>query len=376
MLSGGTDGLYRRALAAPHTEYVRVDVLDASGNLLPLPRGSEASTGGLKFLPGSGVTASLNSQVSRTMTLMVDESLYPETINGILAPYGNRLAAYRGIQFADGSRYSWQVFTGRIQQAVLAPTGTVVVPASDRTWEVAEAGFVVPQNSQAGNTVTGEFQRLVSDALPDAVFGVSDTFAQTVPQLSWESDRAGAIEEMATTVGAFWYALADSSFVIRKYPWTVAGTPVVTLSDGEGGVLVASPSRSREDVWNDVTAIGERADGTLPVLARVSDNNPASPTYVLGPFGRRHKTIRLQTPQTQGSVFTAASDYLRRSVALSETWQWEQPPDASLELGDIASLNAFGRTGIIQVVASFAMPLDVGARMTVQAHAQVIGGLQ
>lgn len=376
MLTGGLDTLYRDALAAPHTEYVLVEVLDSAGNVLPVPNGSEGLDGGIKFLSGSSVSATLSSRVTRTLSLEVDQSLYPEAPTDLLAPYGNRLRAYRGIQFADGNRYSWQVFTGRIQDAILAPDGTVVVSASDRALEVAEAGFVVPENSQVGHTVNAEFIRLVSDALNDAVFGASDTFYPTVPQLSWEDDRAGAIDEMATAVGAFWYALADGSFVLRRYAWTVPGAPLLTLSDGVGGVLVASPSRDRTDVWNSITVTGERADGSLPVVAFAEDNNPDSPTYVNGPFGRRHRTINLQTPQTQGTAQTAANEWLKRSVGLFETYRWTQPPDAALELGDIVSLNAFGRSGIIQVVSGFTLPLEPGAMMTVQAHAQILGALE
>lgn len=376
MLTGGLDGLYRRAWATPHREYVKVEVLDGAGNVLPLPRGSiDPDTGGLLFLDGA-VTASLSSRVTRTMTITVDESLYPETIAGLLAPYGNRLRAYRGIEFATGDRYAWQVFTGRIQQPIMSPDGTVVVPAADRALEVAEFGFLVPENSQVGNTLNAEFIRLVSDAITDAVFGTSDTFFETMPELTWSTDRAGALDEIATTGGAFWYALADGSFVLRKYAWTIAGAPLLTLSDGVGGVLVASPSRDRDDVYNSITVTGERADGSAPVFAFAQDANPDSPTYVSGPFGRRHKTINLQTPQTQGTAQTAANAWLRRSIGLNETWRWTQPPDAALELGDIVSLNAFGRSGIIQVVSGFTLPLDPEAMMSVQAHAQVIGALE
>lgn len=378
MLTGGLDPLYRRALAAPHTEYVLVEVLDGDGNVLTVPRANRAdpAVNGLKALAGSSVNATLSSRVSRTMTLVVDQSLYPAAPGDLLAPYGNRLRATRGIVFADGNRYAWTVFTGRIQEATLAPDGTCVVPAADRSLEVAEFGFRVPTNSQAGDTVFTEFVRLVSDALDDAVFGTSDVFTQTVPQLTWESDRAGAIDEMATSVGAFWYPLADGSFVLRRYAWTVPSPPLLTLSDGRGGVLVGSPSRDRSGVWNSIGVSGERADGSVPVFAVAEDNNPGSATYVNGPFGLRHRHVSLQTPQTQGSAQTAANDWLRRSVGLFETWQWSQPPDAALELGDVVSLNAFGRSGIIQVVSGFTMPLSPGDMMTVQAHAQIVGALE
>lgn len=375
MLAGGTDGLYRATLPTPHTRYILVEVLDGNGRVLPLPAQSIGEEGGL-LIEGGSVNATLTSRVTRNLTIFVDQSLYPANPGDLLAPYGNRLKVTMGVKFADGNRYAWTVFTGRIQRPLLTPDGRVAVPAADRANEIVEAGFVVPQNSQVGNSVNAEFIRLVSDAIPDAVFGTSDTFSQTMPQLTWALDRAGAIDEFATTVGAFWYTLADGSFVLRRYPWTVPGNPVVTLSDGRDGIILGSPLRDRSDVYNSITVTGERADGTAPVFALAEDNNPLSPTYVNGTFGRRHRTVNLQTPQTQGSAQTAANAWLRRSVALQETWGWTQPPDASLELGDVVSLNAYDRSGIIQVVSGFSLPLEVDAMMVVQAHAQVIGALE
>ena len=376
MLTGGTDTLYRDSLATGIRRYSRVDVLDGNGDQLEIPAEFTDDTGGLVFESGY-VSATLSSRVTRNLSVTVPQGVYPALATGLLAPYGNRLMVTSGIELGDGNLiYTWTAFTGRIQQPVLAPDGRVTVTAADRANEVIENGFVVPENSQAGSTVNSEVFRLISDALSDATFGVSDSFALTVPQLTWESDRGAALDEMATSVGAFWYALADGSFVLRRYPWTVAAVPVVTISDGPEGIMAGSPSRNREDVWNSITVTGERADGTAPVFAFAEDNNPDSPTYVLGPFGRRHRTIRLQTPQTVGSAQTAANGWLRRSIALQETWSWEQTADAALELGDVVSLNAYDREGIIQVISGFTLPLGVDSNMMVQAHAQVVGALE
>lgn len=376
MLAGGLSPFYRDILATPHRSYHRVDVLDGNGAQLVIPAEFTDETGGLVFQTG-GISATLGSRVTRNLQIIVPQGVYPALPPDLLAPYGNRLRVTSGVELADGNLiYTWTSFTGRIQRPLLVPDGSVLVPAADRANEIVEAGFVVPTNSQLGNTVNAEFVRLVSDALPDAVFGTSDTFPQTMPAESWESDRAGALDEISTSVGAFWYALANGNFVQRYYPWTIPGNPIMTISDGPGGLIQGSPSRDRSDVYNSITVTGERADGSPPVYAVAEDNNPLSPTYVNGPFGRRHLSVRLNTPQTQGSAQTAANAYLRRSIALQETWTWQQPADAALELGDILSLDAYGRTGIIQVVSGYSMPLDTGSSMTVQAHAQIVGLLQ
>lgn len=374
MLAGGLDDTYRQALATSHRPYLLVEVLDGAGNVLPIPEDRTSAEGGLIYTNGS-VSATLSNRVTRQLDITMDETLYPWGPDYILAPYGNRLRVWRGIWFADNYFYRWVVFTGRIQFVTTSPDGSLVLNASDRANEVFEAAFIRPENSVVGNTVFQEFQRLVEDGVPDATFGPSDTYELTVPQLTWESDRSAALDEMATSASSYWYALADGTFVMRRYPFAVNNPSVLTLSDGEGGTISAAPSRDRSEVYNSITVTGERADGSNPVWALAQDTDPTSPTYVEGNFGLRHKTVHLQTPQTQGTAQSAANDYLRTQIALTQAWVWTQPPDAALELGDTVTLNARGQSGIIQVVSGFFLPLDVSGMMTVTGRDQVIGAL-
>lgn len=107
MLPGGSDAAYRRALAAPHRHYVRLEVWSGLGELLESD---------LVFIRG-GVRATLSSRVSRTLDIEVNENLYPVNVDDLLTPFGHEIRAYRGVQFGDGSLpYVWQVFRGRIQQ--------------------------------------------------------------------------------------------------------------------------------------------------------------------------------------------------------------------------------------------------------------------
>lgn len=372
MLPGGLDMAYRNALATSHTPYVRVEVLDDDGNELAIPADRVGDDGGLQFISGS-VSATLANRVTRTLDITFDEALYPIFPDAILAPYGHRLRVWQGIKFATGDFYRWVIFTGRIQSDGNAVDGQVTVSGMDRANEVVEAKFLRPQNSNVGATVFNQFQDLVVGGVPNASFGSSDQSALRMPLLTWESDRAGALDEMATSAGCYWYALANGDFVLRRYPFGVSAPPLLTLSDGPGGTIAAAPNRDRSTVFNSVTATGERADGTAPVYALAQDLNPASPTYVLGPFGLRHTLLPLRTLQTQGDALGAALDYLKTSVALTESWAWAQPVDAAMELGDVFSLNARGESGIIQVVSSFVIPLGASGVMSVSARAQVVG---
>ena len=378
MLTGGADPLYRQVLASGMQHYVRIEVWSGLGVDLTetIPdRFRGEPEGGLAFFNGA-VSATLNSRVTRQLQFSVPYELYPFEPSDLLAPFGNEVRAYRGVRLGDGdTTYVWPVFRGRIRQVRLYSTGNVVVSCTDRAADVVDNAFVTPQNSQASNTVSQEFARLVSDAIPDATFGVSDTFSTPVQPLTWELDRAAALDEMSLSVSALWYTLANGDFVQRRYPWTRPGaTPVVVLSDQET-INSWELARDRNSIYNVVTVTGERLTGQAPVYATAADMNPASPTYVNGGFGVRSLLDRLQTPSTTGGAAGAAAQRLAVSIAPVETFALRCVPDASLELGDVVGVDIEGRH-VIQVVSALSMPMGVDGDMFVSTRSLVTNTLE
>ncbi len=367
MLDGGLDLMYREALATSHESYTLIEVLNGQQQVLE---------SGLPFISGT-VNATLTSRISRHCDITFPEDLYPFAADGLLAPYGNMIRATKGIQFADGSRKAWKVFVGRIQDAAINGNGTCSVTADDFAADVLESRFLVPENSASGSTVSNEMRRLIDDGFPQAQFALIEAFDIPVRPRTWQLDRGQALDELGTSVGAFWYPQADGQFVIRRYPWTVASAPVVTYSDtGKfGSISVATANRSRSSVFNSLTVTGERLNGDMPVYALAQDTNPASVTYIDGNFGRRHQLLRLQTPGTSGSAQGAAYDNLQRFISPVDTWNWTMSVDAALELGDTVQLDVYGRTGIIQVVAAMRIPLGLGD-MQVAGRSQITGILE
>lgn len=377
MLPGGTDPLYRAMLAAGHRRYVRVDVYSGAGVLLSslIPQQFQGEPeGGLTFTDGS-VSAALGSMVARNVSLSVPAQLYPTDTSDLLAPFGNELRITCGVTGGDGSSlYSWPVFRGRIGQVAQSSDGTCEVTAADRASDVADVGFVSPQNSNPLNTINAEWQRLIVDAVPDARFGISDTFGKLVQPLTWQFDRAGALDEMARSVSALWYPLANGDFVIRKFPWANPALPVLTMTDQVGGTVLAwQRSRARDSIFNVVTVTGERLNGDAPVFATASDTQPVSPTSILGNFGVRSRLERLNTPSSQGGAQGVAEALLRTYIAPTEQWTVDAVADAALELGDVLTL-AIDSSQVIQVVTGFTLPLGLEGAMTISTRSLVIGG--
>lgn len=381
MLPGGLDGMYRRLLAGAHEPVVRVEVWSRAGRLAVMsPKDQDdRGDGGLVYLSGSMLQATLTSQVSRNLTLNVPWHLYPTATSDLLNPYGRELRAWRGVRVPGrNTPYMWQIFRGKIQTVSRnTRSGYCTVTCADRAQDVLDHGFVRPQNSVPGNPLNVEFQRLVRGAVPDAEFGDSDTFSEVTQALAWEFNRSGAVEEMFSSAGALWYALADGRFVTRRYPWAVAGAPIITLDDSDDGVILsATEGRSRRDIYNVVTATGERLNGEKPVHATVQDDRPGSVTDINGEFGIKSMLMRRLSPSTDGGARAAAEARLRTTITPTEMIAWEQTPDAAAQLGDVVALDISGRKGIIQVISSFGLPLDIGPAMTVQGRSQVIGEVE
>lgn len=352
--------MYRAALAAGHEPYERVDVWYDGARVYE----------GLPFVKGT-VSANLTSRVTREAQFTLHEDWYPWEDTDLLAPYGTELRAYKGIRYGNNEPVYWPTFIGKIQDVDIAE-GAVIVRAADRAAEVVENKFTAPESSVAGEPVPEEVRRVIRGRLPGATFGTDDVFYERVPVLVWENDPGSALDEMATAVGAFWYALASAEFVLRRYPWTVRRDPVLTLTDGDGGTVLASAGRRQRDgIYNVVTVTGERADGSTPVSGTDEDTDPASRTYAAGPFGRRGLLRRLNTPGTTEVALGAAKALRRRTTGTTHRWSFTAIPDAALELGDVLDLRVRGRNGIVQVVESFTLPYG-GGSMGVSCRAQVI----
>jgi hypothetical protein len=301
--------------------------------------------------------------------------MYPEDDDDLLAPFGNELRIFMGVTAGDGStKYSWQVFRGRIRSAEQDSDGNCTLFAADRAADVADVNFVSPQNSNPANTINAEWQRLIIDAVPNATFGASDVFDKQVEPLTWGFERAGALDEMAQSVSALWYPLANGDYVLRRFPWAVASLPVVTMTDQAGGTINRwRRRRSRDAIFNVVTVTGERLNGDAPVFATASDTQAGSPTSTLGNFGVRSHLERLQTPSTQGGAQSVAEALLRTYIAPTEEWVVQAVPDASLELGDVLGFNV-SSANAVQVTTSFSLPLGLEGDMTISTRSLVIGG--
>ena len=354
---------YRAALPLPHARATLIRVFHGDEDVTP--------PGGLPFSAGV-VSAALNARVTRTVNLTVPREFYPETALDLLAPERASLQILTGIGYGDGSAEMFPVFTGRVASVTRDRRGRVTLRGDDRAADVVALRFETPTASIAGSSTVAEIRRFIAQVIPGVDFAPEAVDDQPVPQLAWDDDRGRALDELAASVQGRWYFLGDGRATVRAYPYAGA-LPVIRLADGEpdgnggGLILGADRSRSRDGAANSVTVISERIDGDPAVEVTARDVDPSSPTFYEGLYGKVTAVLRPQTPIGAAAAGALARQTLALTTALGDQWTIEAVPDATLEPGDVITVEYDGANSV-QVIDSISLPLAVQGTMTLQCR--------
>lgn len=361
MLTGGDGDLYRAGLIGGGGSYrIRVEVWQRGVRVDPF------GEDGLPLVGGS-ITASLRSGVTRTLNLSTTAtnrayrnggSLVPWAGGDLLDPLSSELRVFAGWRRGSWSSIMWPVFRGPIiDVSARSDGGDIGVSASDLAESVVASEFVSPRSCAAGALVSPLIRDLIDDVFDTTSFGVFDETYAVMPATTWDSSRSGALDDLATAAGSFWYALADGSFVSRLVPWgAVSYGPPVTSWSTTTGMVSCGVKLSRDGVRNVVVVSSNSSAGAEPAFGVAMDLDPMSRTFVHGPLGGRVLRISGATAQSSGQAQSIAMQRLKRTRATGEEWSADLICDPSLELGDVCQLEAFGRTVLVSLT-SFTLPL-------------------
>lgn len=365
MLPGGTDPTYRAILASGGSWTHRIEVW--LGGVRVDPWGDA----GMPIVSG-GLSATLGNRVTRQVSITGDRRLWPMAATGLLAPFGAQLRIHAGVRSGGGTPFWFEVFRGPITDLSMTRSSmSVQLSAADLVELVIADQFLSPRDSGAGALVSARFRDLINDTIPDAEFdNVYESFA-VVEQATWDSDRAGTIDTLATGTGCFWYTTPSGAFTMRPVPWSVVsyGAPLATIGPTTG-LIDAMVSWSRSQVYNVVSVTGEAANGSDPVVGSWSNLDGSSPTCATGLLGRRVKRLSGQQVSDVQQAQSVARRYLRGSQSASRTWSTTTNPDPSLELGDVCLLTD-GEMSDLGSLSSFELPLSGG---TMSAQWRPAGG--
>lgn len=286
------------------------------------------------FVDSTGVSYSIGQKVGRAAAITVSRDL---TDAGLFNPVTD-IAILR---LAIPGVTDIQLFTGRVNELSEDEQGRVVVKCTDFGDDVVNDDFIVPWTTTQ-QFIGDEIKRIITDVKSTFAVDTSAISPTPTPNLSWETDRGKAIEDLANGANALWQTdRGGGGFIVYPNPYSLPTepTPVMVLKDGVNGVVTkVTKTTSRAKIYNAITLVVERSDGSAPIRKTVYDNDPTSLTRWDGPFGKRNRVIKLQTTITEDDAYRLALRVLRQSIGLTENWQVTLPFFPFIDQGDVIAL--------------------------------------
>lgn len=338
-------------LAESHTVATRVQLFLTDGRVLDVPH------------TGGSVSVDRAQAIRRTCTVTCpDPILIPRTPTDQLATYGARLRIARGVEYGDGSSELVPLGVFRLDSVEGdVSQGPVTLSGKDLSAIVADDKFT--ERYTATGTVVGAVTALIQRSIPgaDVISLITDTPIGS-RAFDVEADPWAGAQEIAAAAGAEVFCNADGVFVVGTLPDLLTVTPVWAVEAAEGGVYVSgNRAMSSDGVYNGVLARGENtAENVSPVSYLAVDNDPNSPTYWSGPYGRRPMFYSSSTLTSVNACTQAANLKLAQAKAPNASGDISSLPNPALESGDVIRVMHEDGSRELHQVASFSVPLDEG----------------
>jgi uncharacterized protein DUF5047 len=217
-----------------------------------------------------------------------DGVLTPASARDLLAPTGAEMRIYRGLYLADDTiEYVPMGVFGIVKPEVRSHSDGVVVEVKgfDRVDAIRARQFTDPWTVAAGTLVTTAITDIVQSRLAVATRITASTL--TTPEVVFDrlSNPWYAVEALAEAAGMKAYFDALGSLVIAPAQDEETGI-VYTIGTEVATLMNVTRSMDSSETNNGVIVRGYHPDW-VPVRVEIWDEDPTSPTYYLGPFGKR-----------------------------------------------------------------------------------------
>jgi hypothetical protein len=259
---------------------------------------------------------------------------------------------------------------------------TITLSAYDRARQIERARTIVDQKLAASNppatTAITSAQELVIAARAGQV-GWSPQFkVQGVdPQLGHPelilpegTDPWAAARKIMEGIGWEMFFDWDGQVVMRPVldPNSTQLTSSWTYAEGTDSTLLGLVRGfSNEEAFNGQIVTGENTANGFPARGQAWDEDPTSPTWYQGPYGRVPEFVTLETVRTDAQATTAAVARLNQRKGANEQMQFSIVPNHAHEYGDVATITrAKSKVDRQYLIDGFSMALGAaGGAMTI-----------
>jgi len=310
------------ALATSHQIVTHVDVLFARDVVLE----------GLAVQDAS-VQVSATQATRRTCSVTLAMTEMPDE----LLPLGSEIVLYRGIEFAFDDQELVPLGVFRIDRTqITRPNPFVRLSGTDRSLLLADDKLIDPMPGNEA-TVLAEIEALARDSVPGIVIENTATSTAALPaDQAYDRERWQAMQELAESVSAEVFFDTSGTLIIRDKPG-VDAAPVWSVG-AENALVSTDTSMDRLKTFNGVVVEGGDV-GDVPLMGTALDDDPLSPTYWSGSFGRRPLFISNRNLTTQEDVDALAASELTVNKGLPRQVKLANMVNPALDCGDVIQVD-------------------------------------
>jgi hypothetical protein len=263
-----------------------------------------------------------------------------------LARYGQQLDVTISVEGVDVRMGRYLIVDWDYDESVIQVTAAGLLQIA------ADSRLLTATAPRDDGTLRSEFVRLLPEQM-SAQFDAGLTDRAVPGAMSWDEDRIEALWDIADA----WPAVIRPDAwgqVVLKPPVQVSASPVLSVTDGDGGTVVSVPrGDTRDGVYNIVVARSS-ADGVdASAVARVTSGPMNVATY--NPVPKFYASpLLLNVEQCQATANAMRDESTRKSSILKVT----MAPDPRPELDDTIGVT---RDGFLDlgVIVAVDMPLTL-----------------
>lgn len=334
-------------------------------------------------LSGGSVTADCRRSVMRDGSISIAPA--PTTAGltlseayDLLCTPGLELAITRGYELADGSRVSASL--GRFVVGEPAETeDSLSTPITDLSQRISLAHWTDPYQIASGTALADALNALLQDRWPDVQTSISTSTcpdllgAQAVFEAGEDSDPWADARGLAAAHGYELYFDTAGVATVTRVTDAASSSPVFTFARGTTAIVTARTRTSPlERVYNGIIVSGEGSDVETPVRGEAWDDNPASPTYYLGPLGKRPRFYSSPLITTESQAETVAEEMKAGILGRVQKLSWEHVPHVGLKPLDVVAVESADGSLPTYILDALTIPLEIAGKMSAEAREIVV----
>ena len=369
-----TSAAFKAAVITNHKVVAKAEVWSADRKLLDLS------------IDSGRVTVNTSNSVRRTceIHLTTDRTtanLVPDNGFDYLAPFGNQLRLYRGIQFNDGSTEYIPLGVFVITEVNVADTNSGVsmtIMGEDKSIIVSRNKWTSPYQMVNG-TLESSLTTMLQNRYPDIEIDfptTNVTVNQVVLGADSQLDPWKDAVLIAQLVGYDLYFDVKGVCTMKQFPTLDAASVVATYKEGSNTTVTEIKRNiSTKETYNGVIYTIEGSQVTTPIRVEVWDEDTTSPTYRYGVFGSVPTFISTNLIGTSAEAIKAASLLLNTYIGAQEAIDVTAIVDPSLDVNDVIYIKSSGsKVDRTVIIDSLDIPLEYTGTLNIKTRVvRVVG---